>query len=524
MPDDGEKGFQRPDRRHAQETGQDKEISTIEIINFIIAIASFVCNDFFHQNRTFRSAKHPGGDVAAAVQVPRPFRRVLVANRGEIAVRIHRACHELGLETVQVYSEADRDSLPVLLADHTVCIGPARSALSYLNGQFILSAARMCRAEAIHPGYGFLSENAAFARACEQEGVVFIGPSSESIAMMGDKARARAIADEADIPTTPGSRGTVTDAAHARSVADGIGYPVLLKAAAGGGGRGMREVHRSDDLVSQYENAAREAKAAFGDDAIYVEKFLTRVRHIEIQILSDGENVLHLGERDCSVQRRNQKLLEEGPSPALDDALRERIVEAAVRLCRHAGYRSAGTIECILDPQAGAFYFMEMNTRIQVEHPVTEQITGVDIVKEQIRIAQGERLGLRQSDVRLSGHAIECRINAEDAQADFAPAPGLITEVRWPGGPGVRVDSHVYAGYRVPPYYDSLLAKIIAWGSDRPEALARMSRALAELRIEGVKTTAPFHRQLLQAPEFRRGEVHTRYVEQLMRDRAAQTW
>jgi len=456
--------------------------------------------------------------MTASERSVRPFRRVLIANRGEIAVRIHRACDELGLETVQVYSEADRESLPVRLANHSVCIGPARSAQSYLNGQFILSAARMFRADAIHPGYGFLSENADFARACEQEGIVFVGPSSEAIAMMGDKARARAVADEADVPTTPGSRGTVGDAAHARLVADSLGYPVILKAAAGGGGRGMREVHRSEDLASQYENAAREAKAAFGDDAIYIERFLTRIRHIEIQILSDGDTVLHLGERDCSVQRRNQKLLEEGPSPMLDPDLRERIVDAAVRLCRHVGYRSAGTIECILDPLSGEFYFMEMNTRIQVEHPVTEMVTGVDIVKEQIRIAQGERIHLRQSDVKLTGHAIECRINAEDADADFAPAPGLISHVHWPGGPGVRVDSHVYAGYRVPPHYDSLLAKVITWGKDRNEALSRMSRALSELQIEGVKTTAPFHRMLLQAEAFRRGDVHTRYVEQFLKE------
>jgi acetyl-CoA carboxylase biotin carboxylase subunit len=454
--------------------------------------------------------------MTATEPTARPFRRVLIANRGEIAVRIHRACRELGLETVQVYSEADRDSLPVHLADHAVCIGPARSAQSYLNGQFILSAARMFRADAIHPGYGFLSENAEFARACEQEGITFVGPSSEAIGMMGDKARARAVAEEAGVPTTPGSRGTVRDAGHARSVADSLGYPVILKAAAGGGGRGMREVHRGEDIVSQYENAAREARAAFGDDAIYVERFLTRIRHIEIQILSDGDTVLHLGERDCSVQRRNQKLLEEGPSPVLDAGLRERIGDAAVRLCRHAGYRSAGTIECILDPLSGEFYFMEMNTRIQVEHPVSEMITGVDIVKEQLRIAQGEPIRLKQSDVRLVGHAIECRINAEDADAGFAPVPGLITGVHWPGGPGVRVDSHVFAGYRVPPYYDSLLAKIIAWGKDRAEALSRMARALAELRIDGVRTTASFHQRLLGADEFRRGDVHTRFVEQFM--------
>jgi len=448
----------------------------------------------------------------------RVFRRVLIANRGEIAVRILRACQELSLETVQVYSEADRDSLPVRLADHSVCIGPARSAQSYLNGQFVLSAAKMFRADAIHPGYGFLSENADFARACEQEGIAFVGPSSEAIAMMGDKARARAVAEEAGVPTTPGSRGTVRDAAHARSVADSLGYPVILKAAAGGGGRGMREVHRSEDLVLQYEDAAREARAAFGDDAIYVERFLARVRHIEIQILSDGDTVLHLGERDCSVQRRNQKLLEEGPSPVLDPGLRERIGDAAVRLCRHAGYRSAGTIECILDPLSGEFYFMEMNTRIQVEHPVSEMITGIDIVKEQLRIAQGEPIRLKQSDVRLVGHAIECRINAEDADAGFAPAPGLISGVHWPGGPGVRVDSHVYAGYRVPPYYDSLLAKVITWGKDRAEALSRMARALAELRIDGIRTTAPFHQRLLQADEFRRGDVHTGFVEQFLKE------
>ncbi len=448
----------------------------------------------------------------------RAFRRVLVANRGEIALRIQRACQELGLETVQVYSEADRESLPVRMADHAVCIGPARSTHSYLNAPSVVSAAKLFGAGAIHPGYGFLSENAAFARLCENEGIVFIGPGASAIELMGDKARARAIAEEADVPTTPGSHGTVADAAHARSVADTLGYPVLLKAAAGGGGRGMREVHRPEDLAAQYIDAAREAKASFGDDAIYVEKFLSRIRHIEIQVLSDGHEVLHLGERDCSVQRRNQKLLEEGPSPVLDPALRERIGEAAVRLCRHAGYRSAGTIECIVDPASNAFYFMEMNARIQVEHPVTEMITGVDIVKEQIRIAQGERLSLQQADVRIHGHAIECRINAEDAQAGFAPNPGLITDVRWPGGPGVRVDSHVYAGYRVPPYYDSLLAKIIAWGRDRSEALARMRRALAELQIDGIHTTAPFHQRLLDSPEFRRGDVHTRFVDQFLKE------
>ncbi|MCD6675360.1 MAG: acetyl-CoA carboxylase biotin carboxylase subunit [Burkholderiaceae bacterium] len=446
------------------------------------------------------------------------FRRILVANRGEIALRIQRACRELGIETVQVYSEADRDSLPVRHADHAVCIGPARSVHSYLNAAALVSAARVFGVQAIHPGYGFLSENAGFARLCAQEGIVFIGPGPEAIEAMGDKARARALAEEADVPTTPGSRGTVSDAAHARSIAEELGYPVLLKAAAGGGGRGMREVHRAEDLVARYQDAAREAKAAFGDDAIYVEKFLPRIRHIEIQVISDGHRVLHLGERDCSLQRRNQKLVEEGPSPVLDEELRSRIGEAATRLCRHAGYRSAGTVECIVEPESGAFYFMEMNARVQVEHPVTEMITGVDIVKEQIRIAQGEALSIAQDDLRTSGHAIECRINAEDADADFAPCPGTIEAVRWPGGPGVRVDSHVEAGYRVPPYYDSLLAKLIVWGRDRREALERMGRALGELRIEGVSTTAPFLERLIRTPAFQRGDVHTRYVDQFLKE------
>ncbi|HRP96534.1 MAG TPA: acetyl-CoA carboxylase biotin carboxylase subunit [Rhodocyclaceae bacterium] len=446
----------------------------------------------------------------------RPFRRVLVANRGEIAVRIHRACRELGLETVQVYSEADRESLAVRLANHAVCIGPPRTGQSYLNAEFIVSAALTHGADAIHPGYGFLSENANFAGLCEQEGITFIGPSARVISMMGDKAMARRMADEAGVPTTPGSKGTVNGAEEARAVAQRLGYPVILKAAAGGGGRGMRVVADVTELVEQYTHAAREAKAAFGDDAIYVEKYLTRIRHIEIQVLSDGENVLHLGERDCSVQRRNQKLLEESPSPALDPAVREQIGDAAVRLCRHVGYRSAGTVECILDPASGEFYFMEMNTRVQVEHPVTELVTGIDIVKEQIRIARGERLDIRQGDVRLAGHAIECRINAEDADHGFTPCPGLLQHVHLPGGPGIRIDSHVYTGYTVPPYYDSLLAKVIAWGHDRDEAIARMQRALAEMRIEGVKTTIPFHGRLLHHEQFRRGDVHTKFVEEVL--------
>jgi len=429
-------------------------------------------------------------------------------------VRIIRACRDLGIETVQVYSDADRDSLPVRLADRAVCIGPARSGESYLNARFIVSAALVHGADAIHPGYGFLSENAGFAALCEQEGVTFIGPSARVISLMGDKAMARRMADEAGVPTTPGSRGTVASAAEARAIAVELGYPVLLKAAAGGGGRGMRVVREPAELDLQFGDAAREAKAAFGDGSIYVEKFLSRVRHIEIQILSDGETVLHLGERDCSAQRRNQKLLEESPSPALGEALRAEIGAAAVRLCRHVGYRSAGTIECILDPETQRFYFMEMNTRVQVEHPVTECVTGIDIVKEQIRVAQGEALGIAQRDIEVRGHSIECRINAEDPARNFAPCPGTVHGFHAPGGPGVRVDSHLFSGYRIPPYYDSLLAKLIVWGRSRDEAIARMRRALGEMRVEGVTTTIPFHLSLLDDPHFVRGEIHTRFVEE----------
>jgi acetyl-CoA carboxylase biotin carboxylase subunit len=452
---------------------------------------------------------------------PKPIQRLLVANRGEIAVRILRACRELGIETVQVYSEADRDSLPVRMADRAVCIGPARAADSYLRADFIMSAAQTHGAQAIHPGYGFLSENAAFARMCREAGLIFVGPTPEVIDLMGEKSQARRMAVASGVPVTPGSDGTVADADHARLEAERVGYPVLLKAAAGGGGRGMRRVDRAVDIEQSYVAASREALAAFGDGALYVERFLTRVRHIEVQILSDGHNVLHLGERDCSIQRRNQKLVEESPSPALAPEMRQRIGAAAVQLCRHVGYTSAGTIECILDEASSEFFFMEMNTRVQVEHPVTELVTGIDIVKEQIRIAQGEPLRWRQEDVCWHGHAIECRINAEDPDAGFAPSPGLLGRVHWPGGPGIRVDTHVVPGYRVPPYYDPLLGKLLAWGADRQEALDRMARALDELQLEGVRTTAAFHRALMDNPDFRRGEVHTRYVEEfLWKDRS----
>jgi len=452
--------------------------------------------------------------AARATGQPAGLRRVLVANRGEIALRIIRACRELGIETVLVHSEADAESLPARLADRAVCIGPARSTQSYLNAEFIVSAAQIHHADAIHPGYGFLSENADFARLCEMEGIVFVGPRGDVISQMGDKVRARQLAAAAGVPTTPGSSGKLRDAAEAAELAAGLGFPVLLKAAAGGGGRGMRVVREAGELADQFADAAREAKASFGDDAIYVEKYLSNIRHIEIQVLSDGETVLHLGERDCSIQRRNQKLLEETPSPVLDASIRARMCEAAVRLCRHVGYTSAGTIEFILDPQSGEFYFMEMNTRIQVEHPVTEMVSGVDLVKAQLEIAGGQRLSLRQEDIRCHGHAIECRINAEDSEHDFAPCPGEVRRYHAPGGPGIRIDSHLHAGYTVPPYYDSLLAKVVAWGRDRSEAIARMRRALNEMEIEGIKTTIPFHLALLQHQAFLAGEVHTRFVEQ----------
>jgi acetyl-CoA carboxylase, biotin carboxylase subunit len=447
---------------------------------------------------------------------PQAINRLLIANRGEIALRIQRACRELGVQVVQAYSEADRDSLPVQLADHAVCIGPARAAESYLLGPRLVEAAIALRAQAIHPGYGFLSENAGFAQACDDAGMIFVGPSANVIATMGDKAQARATARAAGVPVTPGSTGTLANAAAALDVAERIGYPVILKAVAGGGGRGMRIVERAADLASAFDNAAREALSAFGDATLYVEKYLERIRHVEIQVLSDGETTLNLGERDCSSQRRNQKLVEEAPAPGLSAPLRDAMGDAALRLCRHVGYTSAGTIECIVDPAAQAFYFMEMNTRIQVEHPVTECVTGIDIVKGQIRIAAGERLALRQHDVQARGHCIECRINAEDPQADFAPSPGTVTALRLPGGPGLRIDTHLFAGYTIPPHYDSLLAKLLTWGGTRDEALARMLRALTELRIDGVTTTAPFLARLLRSEPFRRGAVHTRYVEEFI--------
>jgi len=443
----------------------------------------------------------------------KPIKKLLIANRGEIAVRIIRACQELGIETVQVYSEADSQSLPVFMADKSMCIGPARASESYLNVEKILTAAYLFRVDAIHPGYGFLSENADFAERCESEGYIFIGPSPTSIRMMGDKATAIRLAKEAGIPTTPGSNGILQDAKEAASVAEKIGYPVLLKASAGGGGRGMRIVNNAEQVEAAYIEASQEAKSAFGDGALYMEKFLTGIRHIEVQVLGDGENILHLGERDCSLQRRNQKLVEESPSPVLSEKLRAEIGNAAIQLCKHVHYRSAGTIECMLDPVSQQFYFMEMNTRIQVEHPVTEMVTGIDLVKAQILIAAGERLSLQQKDIRLTGHAIECRINAESASHDFRPNPGRVNAYFAPGGFGIRMDSHLFSGYVIPPFYDSLLGKVICWGRDRAEAIARMQRALLEMQVEGVETTREFQRKLISSPEFIAGNVHTRFVE-----------
>ncbi len=443
----------------------------------------------------------------------KPIKKLLIANRGEIAVRIIRACQELGIETVQVYSEADSQSLPVFMADKSMCIGPARASESYLNVEKILTAAYLFRVDAIHPGYGFLSENADFAERCESEGYIFIGPSPTSIRLMGDKATAIRLAKEAGIPTTPGSNGILQDAKEAASIAEKIGYPVLLKASAGGGGRGMRIVNNADQVEAAYIEASQEAKSAFGDGSLYMEKFLTGIRHIEVQVLGDGENILHLGERDCSLQRRNQKLVEESPSPVLSEKLRADIGNAAIQLCKHVNYRSAGTIECMLDPVSQQFYFMEMNTRIQVEHPVTEMVTGIDLVKAQILIAAGEGLRLQQKDIRLTGHAIECRINAESAANDFRPNPGRVNEYFAPGGFGIRMDSHLFSGYVIPPFYDSLLGKVICWGRDRAEAIARMQRALLEMQVEGVETTREFQRKLISSPEFIAGDVHTRFVE-----------
>lgn len=442
------------------------------------------------------------------------FRRILVANRGEIALRVVRAAHELGVEAVVVFSEADRDSLPVLLADEAVCIGPPPARDSYLNTRNLLSAALMTGCEAIHPGYGFLAENADFVEKCNAHGLVFIGPGPEAMRALGDKASARKVAREVDCPTVPGS-DEVEGTEEALRVAEKIGYPVFLKASAGGGGRGMRLAHSPQDLERGLISAQEEARSAFGNPAIYLEKYLEEIRHVEIQLLGDGQgNVIHLGERDCSIQRRHQKLLEEAPSRISEDT-RRAMGEAAARVAASVNYAGAGTVEFFLDRE-GSFYFGEMNTRIQVEHPVTEEVTGLDLVQAQIQIAAGEGLPLAQDQVRLRGHAIECRINSEDPDHDFRPSAGVIENVHFPGGPGVRVDSHVYSGYRMPPNYDSLIAKVIAWAPTREQAIARMRRALTEMVVEGVRTTIPFHLRVLENAFYRRGAVYTNFVARRM--------
>jgi len=440
------------------------------------------------------------------------IRRVLIANRGEIAVRVIRACRDLGIETVAVYSEADREAMHVELADKAVCIGPPPGRRSYLDMSSVVAAALGTGADSIHPGYGFLAENADFAALCASQGVTFIGPSPDAIRAVGDKIIARETVAQAGVPVVGGTKDAISDPAEAVDIARSIGMPVLLKARGGGGGRGMRVVEAGGDVAAAFLDASREAEAAFGDGGMYMERYLDAVKHVEIQILADKHGTcVALGERDCSTQRRHQKLIEEAPSPGLDPAIRERMCEAAVNAARSVAYVGAGTVEFLYSPQEREFFFIEMNARIQVEHPVTEMVTGVDIVKEQLRVAAGEKLSI-SGHVPLSGHAIECRVNAEDPAKNFLPSPGVVTRYVPPSGPGVRVDSHCYEGYRFPPNYDSLLAKLIVHGKDREESRRRMQRALGDYVIEGIKTTIPFHLAMLEHPEFRAGNVTTQFV------------
>jgi acetyl-CoA carboxylase biotin carboxylase subunit len=444
------------------------------------------------------------------------FKKILVANRGEIALRIIRAARELGIETVAVYSEADRDSLHVRLADEAVCIGPPASAASYLHIPRIISAAEITAADAIHPGYGFLSENAHFAEVCESCNIRFIGPTSEMIRLMGDKAVARKTMVAVGVPVTPGSEGALESPDEAASVAAELGYPVIIKAAAGGGGKGMRIANDEASLRNGLRTAQAEAEANFGNGAVYLERYVQNPRHIEFQVIGDKHgNLLHLGERECSIQRRHQKLVEESPSVAIDDELRTKMGSAAVTGARSIGYESCGTIEFLLGADR-QFYFMEMNTRIQVEHPVTEEVTGYDLIKAQIAVAAGEVLPWKQDEVRLRGHALECRVNAERPDRNFQPSPGKVSYFHGPGGPGVRVDSHLFSGYVVPPNYDSMVAKIITWGRDRMEAVVRMRRALEETVVEGIDTTIPLHLRILKDEAFLKGEIHTGYLDQLL--------
>ncbi|MCW3845744.1 acetyl-CoA carboxylase biotin carboxylase subunit [Sphingomonas sp. LB-2] len=438
--------------------------------------------------------------------------KLLIANRGEIALRIHRACHEMGIKTVAVHSTADSEAMHVRLADEAICIGPPPAAQSYLNIPAIISAAEISGADAIHPGYGFLSENAKFAEIIEAHGIIFVGPKPEHIRTMGDKIEAKRTAGALGLPLVPGSDGAISDVGEAKKIAEKAGYPVIIKAASGGGGRGMKVVTNPADLETQMLQAGSEAKAAFGDATVYLEKYLGNPRHIEIQVFGDGEgNAIHLGERDCSLQRRHQKVLEEAPSPVLSTEERNRIGTICAKAMADMAYRGAGTIEFLWE--AGEFYFIEMNTRLQVEHPVTEAITGLDLVREQIRIAEGHGLTLRQEDVQFRGHAIECRINAEDPRT-FAPSPGLVKQYHAPGGMNVRVDSGLYAGYKVPPYYDSMIAKLIVYGTTRQGALRRLRRALEEFVIEGMKTTIPLHQALLDDPQFQEGDYTIKWLEE----------
>ena len=441
------------------------------------------------------------------------FKKILIANRGEIAVRIIRAARELGISTVAVYSEADADSLHVALADEAICIGPASSSESYLKIPNIISAAQITGAEAIHPGYGFLSENASFAKICTQNNIVFIGPKPELINMMGDKATARETAIKHKVPITKGSDGIVPNVEEAKKVAKRITYPVMIKATAGGGGKGMRIAHDEKELAENYVVAQNEAKANFGNPDVYIEKYVEEPRHVEIQVIGDKfGNVVHLGERDCSIQRRNQKLVEETPSPGIDAKTREKMGKFAAKLAKGIGYDSVGTLEFLVDKSMN-FYFMEMNTRIQVEHTISEEITGVDLVKEQIRVAAGEKLSFTQKDIEIRGHVIECRINAEDSENGFLPSSGILEKYIPSGGIGVRVDSHSYQNYEIPPYYDSMIAKLIVKGKNREEAIARMKRALKEFKIEGVDTTIPFHLKVLENEAFKEGKFYTNFIE-----------
>lgn len=444
------------------------------------------------------------------------FRKILIANRGEIALRIIRACREMGIATVAVYSRADQNSLHVRFADESVCVGPPPPVESYLNIPRIIAAAEITDADAIHPGYGFLAENARFAEICESCNITFIGPSSEAISKMGDKSIARETMKKNKVPTIPGSEGVVKNSEEALEIARKMGYPVMVKASAGGGGRGMRTAHNDGSLMQAFTTAQAEAETAFKDSRLYIEKLLIEPRHIEIQLIADKHgNVVHLGERDCSLQRRHQKVIEESPSPAVNDKLRYRMGDAAVRCAKAVNYSSAGTVEFLLDKD-GNYYFMEMNTRIQVEHPVTEMVTGIDLIKEMIRCAAGEKLEYRQKHVIMNGHAIECRINAEDPYNNYAPSPGRITGIHFPGGPGIRIDSHIYNEYTVPPYYDSMLAKLIVHGKDREDALRKLRMALHECVVEGVNTTIPMQQAIVNDHDFLSGNFHTGHLESII--------